>query len=67
MPKVKDFDCVEMKNRIQAELLERYRGMTEEEIRADQDRRIQADPIIGPIYRRLTAKEETKGDTSESI
>ncbi len=35
MPKVKDFDCVEMKNRIQAELLEHYRGMTDEEIRPE--------------------------------
>lgn len=56
MPKVKDFDCVEMKNRIQAELLEHYRGMTQEEIEEDQRRRIEADPISGPFYRRMTGK-----------
>ena len=58
MPKVKEFDCVEMKNRIQAELLERYKGMTPEEIREDQERRIQANPILGPFYRRITGKEK---------
>jgi len=60
MSKVKEFDCVEMKNRIQAELLERYKGMTPEAIREDQDRRIHADPILGPFYRRLTGKKEPK-------
>jgi hypothetical protein len=57
MPKGKDFDCLEMKNRIQAELLEHYRGMTDEEIREDQLRRIEANPILGPFYRRITGKE----------
>lgn len=54
MSKVKNFDCVEMKNRIQAELLERYEGKTREEIRADQDARLFDDPVLGPLYRRLT-------------
>jgi len=54
MPKVKDFDCVEMKNRIQAELIERHKGMNEEEIEADQRKRIEANPILGPLYKALT-------------
>ncbi|MDZ4860148.1 MAG: hypothetical protein SGI88_14310 [Candidatus Hydrogenedentes bacterium] len=29
----KDFDCVEMKNRIQAEMLKEFNGITDEEIR----------------------------------
>lgn len=57
MAKVKEFDCVEMKDEIQARLLERYKGMTEEEIEADQRRRILANPILGPLYRRLTGEE----------
>ena len=67
MAKVKEFDCVEMKNEIQARLLERYKGMTEEEIEADQRRRILANPILGPLYRRLTGQESTPGDSSESV
>ena len=34
MPKTKTFDCVEMKNRIQAELREEYEGLSEDEIAA---------------------------------
>lgn len=59
MPKVKNFDCVEMKNEIQARLLKRYEGMTEEEIQEDQRRRILVNPILGPIFRRLTGKTVT--------
>jgi len=49
MRKVKDFDCVEMKNRIQADLRERFKGMTEEEIDGEQRRRLEANPILGPL------------------
>jgi hypothetical protein len=66
MAKVKDFDCVEMKNEIQAKLLERYRGMTDEEIRADQDRRIEADPILGPLFRRLTGRKSSFDESTGS-
>jgi hypothetical protein len=65
MPKVKEFDCVEMKNRIQAELLERYKDMTPEEIREDQERRIHANPILGPFYRRLTGKKPPTDQQAE--
>ena len=33
MKKTKTFDCVEMKNKIQARLAEEYRGLTDEERR----------------------------------
>jgi len=52
MKKKKTFDCVEMKNEIQAKLLKRYEGMSDEEIRADQDRRLSADPILGPLWKK---------------
>ena len=42
MPKVKEFDCVEMKNRIQA------------------------NPILGPFYRRLTGKEDLPDKPTQS-
>ena len=59
MKKKKEFDCVEMKNEIQAKLLKRYEGMTDEEIRADQDRRLSAAPVLGPIWKkaRSTTRE----------
>ncbi len=56
MPKTKPFDCVEMKREIQSFLLARYQGLSEEEIRSDQESRIQENPILGPIYRRLKAR-----------
>ena len=33
MKKIKTFDCVEMKDRIQAQLANEYRGLTDEEKR----------------------------------
>lgn len=62
MARVKDLDCVEMKNRIQAKLLKRYEGMTEEEIQEDQRRRIEANPILGPLYRQLREKSSETGN-----
>ena len=53
MKKVKEFDCVEMKNQIQAKLIEHYKGMTEAEIEADQNHRIEANPVLGPLFRKL--------------
>ncbi len=53
MPKVKSFDCVEMKNQIQREMLEKYEGLTPEEIREEQRREIENDPILGPLYREM--------------
>lgn len=56
MPRTKDFDCVRMKEEIQAALLERHKDMTDDEIRDDEDRRIRESPILGPIYEELTRR-----------
>ncbi len=53
MPKIKSFDCVEMKNEIQREMLEKYEGLTPEEIRREQRSEIENDPILGPLYREM--------------
>lgn len=52
MKRKKDFDCVEMKNGIQAKLLEEYAGLTREEIREKRRQRIEADPVLGPLFGR---------------
>ena len=44
--KKKDFDCVEMKARIQADLLKRMEGMTFEETRRFTEEMIASDPIL---------------------
>lgn len=66
MPRTKTFDCVRMKEEIQAELLERHQGMTEEEIREDEEKRIKASPILEPIYEDLTraAKKSNPSDSN---
>jgi hypothetical protein len=57
MPKVKAFDCVEMKNEIQREMLEMYEGLSPEEIRVEQRTAIEKDPILGPLYRQMVVCE----------
>ena len=57
MPKVKEFDCVRMKDEIQRALEERHQGMTDQEIAADEERRILSSPILGPLYRDLKREE----------
>ena len=52
MPKSKEFDCVEMKNRIQRELMAKYEGLSDGEIREEHKKSIESDPILGPIYKR---------------
>jgi hypothetical protein len=42
-----------MKNQIQREMLEKYEGLTPEEIREEQRREIENDPILGPLYREM--------------
>ncbi len=53
MKKTKDFDCVRMKHEIQAQLDREFEGMSDEEIRQEQRRLIEEDPILGPIYRNV--------------
>ena len=55
MRKRKDFDAVEMKRAIQERIEEEYVGMTADEARAAQRRRIEEDPVLGPFLRQVRA------------
>ncbi|MBF0208273.1 MAG: hypothetical protein HQK53_15450 [Oligoflexia bacterium] len=59
--KDKKFDCVEMKNKIQQELLEEKKKYTSSEWQKICEKRIQQDPIIGPYLDRYTKLKNTKG------
>lgn len=52
----KTFDCVKMKNDIQAKRQAEFAGMTLEEQKAVMNKRLMSSPILGPMYRRLLAK-----------
>ncbi len=58
--KTKPFDCVEMKNQIQAELLSEYEGLSEDEIRKRRHDRIHADPILSNLVNRVGARDVEK-------
>jgi len=45
-------DCVRMKHEIQKKLAEDFKGMSEAEIRAEQRRRIEANPIFGSLAKK---------------
>jgi len=48
---MKEFDCVRMKHEIQQRILQEMRGLSPEERRQKMEEDIQADPVIGPIWR----------------
>lgn len=48
--------CLVMKYRIQEELLDRYAGLSNEERQKRELEDINADPILGPMFRRLQDK-----------
>jgi len=52
----KEFDCIEMKNAIQARFVARRKGMKQSEIMADIEQTIirSQEPIVG-LWRRLSA------------
>jgi hypothetical protein len=52
----KTFDCVKMKNDIQAKRQAEFSGMTLEEQKAVMNKRLISSPILGPVYRRLLGK-----------
>ena len=59
MKKVKRFDCVKMKNDIQARMLRKYRGMTDAEIQADMERELAtSNSPVAQFWRRITSKTE---------
>ncbi len=61
----KTFDCVEMKNEIQRKLQAEYAGLTLAEQKKKMKREILSDPILGPMYRRLT--EKRNGDAELKV
>ncbi|MCH7545139.1 MAG: hypothetical protein IID30_01890 [Planctomycetes bacterium] len=49
----KEFDCVEMKRRIQEKLLEEWGDRDPEEIRRHEDQKIRRNPILARFWREL--------------
>ena len=58
--KRKTFDCVEMKDKIQRKRRSEYDGLSLEERKDLMHRRISGDPILGPVYRNLLERGESK-------
>jgi hypothetical protein len=56
MRKPKEFDCVEMKAKIQEQLRKEAAEMGEEEARKMQWQRALSDPIIGPVLKAITRR-----------
>ena len=54
----KTFDCVKMKNDIQAKRQAEFVGMSLEEQKAIMNKRLMSSPILGPVYRRLLEKRK---------
>lgn len=53
----KQFDCVEMKQRIQDQINAEFEGMSEEEVEEATLREIQSHPVFGPMWERLSKRE----------
>ena len=59
MKKAKRFDCVRMKNDIQAGMLRKYRGMTDAEIQADLEHELAtSNSPAAQFWRRISSKNE---------
>ena len=56
MRKKKDFDCVEMKWKIQQDLLREEQELGREEAKKRRRQRVLDDPILGPFLAKLTNK-----------
>ena len=59
MKKKKDFDCVEMKWKIQQELLREERELGREEAHKRRRQRVLDDPILGPFLANLTTNSRS--------
>jgi hypothetical protein len=57
--KAKEFDCVQMKWEIQQQIRKELAGVPEAQARERQMRLVAQDPILGPLYQRLTAAKES--------
>jgi hypothetical protein len=65
--KAKQFDCVQMKNDIQARMRRRYAGWTDEERQADIERRLaESDSPVGRLWRNLTSRESAISKVAET-
>jgi hypothetical protein len=59
MKKAKEFDCVRMKDEIQARLARQWRGLTDEEIRERIRRKLATSKSpIAQLWRKLQARDE---------
>jgi len=59
MKKTKEFDCVRMKDEIQARLTRQWRGLTDEEIRERIRRKLATSQSpIAKLWRKLVAHEK---------
>lgn len=56
MRKKKDFDCVEMKWKIQQDLLREEQELGREEAKKRRKQRVLNDPILGPFLAKLPNK-----------
>lgn len=59
--KNKKFDCVEMKNQIQAKILQEFAGLTPKEQKRLTEDRIKSDPILGPVWSRARKNQNASG------
>jgi len=68
MIKNKTFDCVEMKNTIQAKLQKEYEGLTPEEVRKRRRAKLEAsdDPLARKWRRLIQAQNEKKAAAHRS-
>jgi type VI protein secretion system component VasK len=59
MKKAKRFDCVQMKNDIQAGMRHKYRGMTDAEIQADIEQQLAtSDSPVAKLWRQVARETE---------
>jgi len=57
--KKKDFDCVEMKWKIQQDLLREEQELGREEAKKRRRQRVLDDPILGPFLAKVTTKSRS--------
>jgi hypothetical protein len=50
--KAKKFDCVQMKHDIQQRIAKEFEGLSDEEQWAITEKRILANPILGPVWKK---------------
>jgi hypothetical protein len=64
MKKAKEFDCVRMKDEIQARLTRQWRGLTDAEIRERIQRKLATSKSpIAQLWRKLQARDEKAAKT----